>query len=106
MHKTNVYITIDTECREERWINGKFQPAAGYDLRVWGNLKNQVRSLGIGLIMETLELYGFKATFFLDPFGVDFFGLEKLKVICGELLSRGHDIQLHAHPIQKKPDWN
>jgi hypothetical protein len=103
--KTRVYLTVDVECREERNINGRLQPLAGYDLRMWGRFSNQSRDLGIGLIMREYDTYGFKATFYVDPFGALFFGMDGLKEVCDEIRNRGHDLQLHAHPIQRVADY-
>lgn len=100
-----VYLTIDTECREERLINGKLLPAAGYDMRVWGNFANQTRELGISLIMDEFEACGLRGSFYVDPFGGEYFGLDELKRICETILERGHDVQLHAHPVQQVADW-
>ncbi len=102
---THVYLTIDTECREERRAGERFLPVAGYDLRVWGRFANQQRELGIDLLMRELEACGLRGTFYVDPFGGDFFGLDELKRVCEEILARGHDVQLHAHPRQQEPDW-
>lgn len=103
--KTRVYITVDVECREERQFGDRLQPFAGYDLRMWGRFVNQPIDLGIGLIMRELDRYGFKATFYVDPFGSLFFGAEGLAEVCGEIRRRGHDTQLHTHPIQRSADW-
>jgi hypothetical protein len=102
---TRVYITIDTECREERHIGGNVQPMAGYDLRIWGRFVNQQRELGIRMLMDQFEKNGFRATFYLDPFGSYTFGKEGLRQVCSELHGRGHDVQLHAHPIQRQADF-
>jgi len=101
----HVYLTIDTECREERLPGGRFLPAAGYDMRVWGRFSNQKRELGIPLIMDELEACGLKGSFYVDPFGGAFFGLKELGRVCESILSRGHDVQLHAHPAQQFADW-
>jgi hypothetical protein len=103
--KTRVYITVDVECREERKIGDKVQPFAGYDLRMWGRFSNQPKDLGIGLIMRELDRFGFKATFYVDPFGSVFFGADGLAEVCREIRGRGHDTQLHTHPIQRVADW-
>ncbi|HBS25758.1 MAG TPA: hypothetical protein DD827_01305 [Gammaproteobacteria bacterium] len=101
-----VYITIDTECREERLDkHGDLIPAAGYDTRVWGRFENSPNELGIPLIMNTLEANGFKGCFFVDPFGSHSFGRYGLQEVCGNILARGHDVQLHAHPRQRVADW-
>ena len=100
-----IYLTIDTECREERLVDGRLQPAAGYDLRVWGRFGNQARELGIPLIMDEFEAHGLRGSFYVDPFGAEFFGRDELKQVCHAILKRGHDVQLHAHPVQQEADW-
>ncbi|MBW2733142.1 MAG: hypothetical protein JRH20_12185 [Deltaproteobacteria bacterium] len=104
--KTRVYLTIDTECREERPLPAGLQPLAGYDARIWGRFVNQRRELGIRLLMHHFEAAGLRATFYLDPFSSLHFGAEGLAEIVGEIRQRGHDVQLHAHPVQRHPDWH
>lgn len=101
--RTRVFITIDVECAEERLIRGRIQPPLGYDLRVWGQFANHTRGLGIGLIMDELDACGHKATFFVEPFGSHYFGLEGLAAVAQGIRGRGHDVQLHAHPMQRQP---
>jgi hypothetical protein len=104
--KTRVYLTVDIECAEERpRKDGSIQPPLGYDLRIWGRFRNQPRDLGIGLIMDTVERYGFRATFFTEALGAAFFGEDGLREVCGAILERGHDVQLHCHPTQRRPEW-
>lgn len=102
---TAVHLTIDTECREERIVGANLTPAAGYDLRVWGHFANQTDPLGIEFIMSELERYGFRATFYIDPFGSVSFGKSALAHVIQTIISRGHDVQLHAHPRQKQARW-
>jgi hypothetical protein len=104
-HKTRVYITVDVECAEERKVRGVTQPPQGYDLRVWGRFRNQKQELGIDLIMRELEAHGHRATFFLEPLGSSHFGIEGLREVCATMRGRGHDVQLHLHPIQKQINW-
>ncbi|MFH1129970.1 MAG: hypothetical protein V1754_01460 [Pseudomonadota bacterium] len=103
--KTRIHVTVDVECREERLVGGVLQPLAGYGLRVWGRFSNQSHDLGIGLIMREMDAYGFKATFYVDPFGSLYFGASGLTDLCHEIKERGHDLQMHAHPIQRVADW-
>ena len=95
--KTRVYITIDTECAEER---GASAPALGWGPRVWGRFANQPRALGIELIMDELERYGHAGTFFVEALGSAYFGEAGLAEVVHALVSRGHDVQLHTHPRQ------
>lgn len=103
--RTRVYLTIDVECAEERVVRGVRAPPLGYDLRVWGRFDNQRRELGIGAIMNELEAHGARATFFVEPFGSSFFGRTAFRDVCDAIRGRGHDIQLHAHPIQQNPGY-
>jgi hypothetical protein len=101
--KTRVYITVDVECAEERLVRGKLQPPLGYDLRVWGRFANHDEELGVPLIMRELEAEGLRGTFFVEPFGARFFGVDGLAAVCRAMRARGHDVQLHAHPMQQRP---
>lgn len=102
---TSVYITIDTECTEERLIQGRVRPPLGYELMMWGRFRNQERDLGIGLIMEELERFGFHGTFFVESLCAEVFGLDGLAMVCQTIRSRGHDVQLHLHPNMRRPEW-
>ncbi len=101
--KTRVYITVDTECAEERIVRGALQPPLGYDLRVWGRFANHEEELGVPLIMRELEAAGLRGTFFVEPLGARFFGVDGLAAVCRAIRARGHDVQLHAHPMQQRP---
>ena len=105
MAKTRVYITVDVECREQRHVGWGILPPAGYDLRIWGRFRNQGRELGIRLIMDELDRYAFASTMYLDPFGSLHFGREPFREVCEEIRSHGHDLQVHAHPIQREACW-
>jgi hypothetical protein len=102
---TRVYLTVDVECREERRMRGRVLAAAGYDLRVFCRFANQSQEFGIGFIASELERYRFPGTFFVEPLGSGHFGADGLAEACRTLLDRGHDVQLHAHPIQAQPLW-
>jgi hypothetical protein len=101
MARTRVYLTVDVEGAEERDIGGRLLPAQDYDVRVWGRFRNQRQDLGIGLIMRELEAHGLRATFFTEVLGSETFGIDGLREIIAEIRARGHDVQLHAHPIQR-----
>jgi hypothetical protein len=104
--KTRVYFTVDVECAEERVRGSRVQPAMGYDLRVWGRFRNQARELGLRPLLDRLEAHGCRGTFFMEPLGARHFGQENLAETCGELRRRGHDVQLHLHPVQRDPRWH
>jgi len=101
MSRVRVYITIDTECAEERGT----APPLGWDVRVWGRFANQRRALGIELIMDELERYDLRGTFFNEALGSTYFGEAGLAEVCRAMVVRGHDVQLHTHPIQMVANW-
>jgi hypothetical protein len=101
MEPTRVYLTVDTECAEERVESERPIPPQGYELRVWGRFRNRSDALGITLFDHVLAENGLKATFFVEALGSYFFGLDGLREVCTYLKGRGHDVQLHAHPIQR-----
>ena len=103
--KTRVYITTDVECAEERNIGTRRVPTQGYDIRVWGRFRNQKRDLGIGLLMRELEAEGLAGTFYTEVFGSQHFGADRFAEVVGAMCERGHDVQLHTHPIQRVADW-
>jgi hypothetical protein len=105
-NKTRVHLTIDVECAEERTGGRAFEPARGYELRVWGRLRNQPDELGLPLITGELARAGLPATFFVEPFGSSYFGEAGLTEICAFLREGGHDVQVHAHPVQRCIDWH
>jgi hypothetical protein len=84
-------------------VRGKLQPPLGYDLRVWGRFANQNEELGVPLIMRELEAEGLQGTFFVEPLGARYFGVDGLAAVCRAIRARGHDVQLHAHPMQQRP---
>ena len=105
MDRTRVYVTIDTECAEERVVRGRALPPQGYEARVWCRFRNRRDDLGVGLIARELEAYGHRGTFFVEALGAPFFGVEGLREVCTFLRGRGHDVQLHTHPIQKNAGY-
>ncbi len=99
--RTRVYFTVDVECAEQRKLGARVQDAMGYDLRVWGRFTNQDEELGVPLIMSELEAHGARGTFFTEALGAHYFGKTGLREVCESMLERGHDVQLHVHPVQR-----
>gem|GEM_PF-4839085 len=67
--------------------------------RAWGpDVKGrwQGKDYGLPLIIETLDRFGLKGTFFVNPFAPKGFESEAAATIR-YILSKGHDIQLHPH---------
>ena len=105
MKPTCVYLTIDTECTEERLIRGRIRPPLGYDLMMWGRFRNQSRPLGVELLLGELRAHRMAATFFVEALCTEVFGRDGLAEVCAALLREGQDIQLHLHPNLRRPEW-
>ncbi len=103
--RTRVYFTVDVECAEERLGPEGIRPPLGWDERVFGRFANQREELGIDLIMRELDSCGLKGTFFLEALGAAYFGEEGLRDVVQALRGRGHDVQLHTHPVQRRADF-
>lgn len=101
-----MYLTVDVECAEERVRSDGVQPWLGYDLRIWGRLRNQPEELGVPFLLRELARAGLQATFFLEALGPRFFGESDFRALCRTLTAAGQDVQLHVHPIQRRPDWH
>jgi len=96
--RTKVYFTVDTETSMGgAWRNEG--PPLALDLPVYG--RNGSHDYGVPLIMAILEEYGFRATFFTEVFCSYFVGREPLKELVQYIESRGHDVQLHLHPVYR-----
>jgi len=91
---TEVFITIDTEL------------ASGLHRRGASLADNLDRSIharcaegdfGLSFQAKRLEEAELKGVFFIDPMPALIFGTDFLKPIVGEVLARGHEVQLHLH---------
>jgi hypothetical protein len=93
----NVYITVDTECSlGGAWENPEWKPV-GPDRAVLGRVGS--RLYGIPLIMDILEEHGLRATFFTEVLVRDLLVKSELADAYAPILQRGHDAQLHLHPV-------
>jgi hypothetical protein len=96
--KLRVYFTVDTETSlGAAWRNAG--PPLPLTQTVFGRIGD--RSFGINLIMDILERYGFAATFFIEVLCSHFVGMEALGEVFTAIQSRGHDAQLHLHPVYR-----
>ncbi len=97
--KTRVYFTIDTETSMGgAWRNPSFAP-----LPVTRTIFGQIgsRTYGVPFIMDILEEYGFAGTFFVEVFCSYLLGFEEVAKVFHAIESRGHDVQLHLHPVYR-----
>lgn len=97
--RVRVYITVDTETSMGgAWKNREYAPLP-LDRPVLGKCGD--RFLGIPLIMDILESFGFRATFFTEVFCAYAVGDKPLAGVFDLILKRGHDPQLHLHPTYR-----
>lgn len=93
----NVYITVDTECSlGGAWENPDWRPV-GPERAVLGRIGSQL--YGIPLIMDILEEHGLRGTFFTEVLVRELLGESELTEAYAPILQRGHDAQLHLHPV-------
>jgi hypothetical protein len=96
--KLRVYFTVDTETSlGAAWRNAG--PPLPLTRTVFG--RHRDREFGITLIMDILERHGFAATFFIEVLCSHFVGMEALGEVFTAIRSRGHDAQLHLHPVYR-----
>jgi len=84
-----VMITVDTEAQPPR------QSEDHVDRLIYGKFGDE--ELGIGHMMDVADKYSKKITFFVDIVAERVYPGE-IKEVCKDIIDRGHDVQLHAHP--------
>ena len=95
----NVLITVDTECSlGGAWRGPDFVPV-GADRAVLGKVGNT--SYGTPLIMDILETNGLRGVFFLEMFAGRVVDELQLWDAYRSIVQRGHDVQLHLHPVYR-----
>lgn len=104
--KTRVHITVDTEFN----IAGAFSDAV--NCRPVGPqsvyCRTNEQSHGLGYLLDTLNRFGHKGTFFVEALNTIYFGDEPMGGIAKSLHASGHDVQLHLHPCWtyfRHEDW-
>lgn len=102
---THVAVTFDIEFD----INGTFAAPQRRTPRGAISLTGQSgQPSGLPVILDTLDRHGVRATFFVEALQTSWFGPEEMGGIVEILNARGHDIQLHLHPVWlifDNPDW-
>ena len=95
--KSRVYFTVDTETSMGgAWRNSAAGPLP-LDLSVFGALGS--KQFGIPLLMDILDRHGFRGTFFTELFCGYVLGFQEIERVLSYILRRGHDAQLHLHPV-------
>jgi hypothetical protein len=96
IRKTKVYLTVDVETSMGgAWQNARLRPVP-VEKRVF--CETGGRGFGLPLMVEELQRYGFRATFFVEVFCSCCLGKDALRPVFDYLLLRDQDVQLHTHP--------
>jgi hypothetical protein len=96
--RLRIYFTIDTETS----IGGAWQnagPPLPLGPTVFGEAGG--KQYGVTLIMDILEQHGFAGTFFTEVFCSYHLGMDAVAKAFACIQKRGHDIQLHLHPVHR-----
>ena len=92
-----VYVTIDTECSMGGAWESPTRAPVTPDRAILG--ARGLCRYGVPLIMDLLEEHGLRGTFFVEVFAGAVVGNALLSDAYREILARGHDVQLHLHPV-------
>ena len=105
--KTLLLLTVDTEASLSGAPAGARPPGEGGtragarrippEVRVYGRVGGG--TYGIERMMDCCEQRGFRATFFVNTLEALHYGEDHMRAVCSAVLGRGHDAQLHVHPI-------
>lgn len=87
--KTLVFITIDVESYN----------AGAPETQIWGELPAEPERWGITRIMDILDRHGARGTFYLTPYESAKHGESLLAEAAKTVIDKGHDLQLHTHPL-------
>ena len=93
----DVYLTIDTECSMGGAWNSPGVEPVGPERAILG--RTGPHRYGAPLIMDILEAHRLRGVFFVETFASGVVGDEPLAGPYREILARGHDVQLHLHPV-------
>ena len=80
------------------WRNPDYAPLP-LDSTIFGKLNSEY--YGIPLLMDILDEHGFRATFFTEVFCGYNVGFDDVERVFRCINDRGHDAQLHLHPVQR-----
>jgi peptidoglycan/xylan/chitin deacetylase (PgdA/CDA1 family) len=93
----DVYLTVDTECSMGGAWDSPTREPVGPDRAILG--RTGPHRYGTPLIMDLLEEHALRATFFVEVFAGAVVGDAALAGAYREIIRRGHDAQLHLHPV-------
>lgn len=87
-------FTVDTEVNIR--LMRKPDLSKGVDDQIFCRING--KEYGINYIMDLLDAFKMKGTFFIDILMEYQFGRESLELVIDAIKKRGHDTQLHVHP--------
>jgi peptidoglycan/xylan/chitin deacetylase (PgdA/CDA1 family) len=93
----DVYLTIDAECSMGGAWNSPGTEPVPPERAILG--RAGPHRYGTPLIMDILEAHGLRGVFFAETFASEVVGDGPLAHAYQEILARGHDVQLHLHPV-------
>jgi hypothetical protein len=93
----NVFITIDTECSMGGALDDSHSQPVSPERSVVGRIGSCY--YGTPLIMDILERNGLRGTFFIEVLASHVVNQQQMADAYGEIVARGHDVQLHLHPV-------
>jgi hypothetical protein len=92
----DVLLTFDVEVWCNNWKELDERFPASYQRYVYGSSRKG--NFALPYILDTLNRYGLKGVFFVEPMFARRFGIEYLRTIVEMLKACGQEIQLHLHP--------
>jgi hypothetical protein len=98
-HKTRVLITVDTEFRLGGSLQQSGKSPVPADRIIYCRFGG--KEYGINWIMDTLEQHGLKGVFFVETESRFCFGEKLLASIVENICRRGHEVQVHCHPVYR-----
>lgn len=101
---TDVVISIDLEFD----LNNAFADPDASPVGRASVRSPQHPGLGLDAILDPLEQHGLRGVFFVEVANTIYFGPDEMGAIARELHERGHDLQLHVHPVWRlfaNHDW-
>jgi len=79
MPRINVFITVDTEHSIGGAFRDKNLKPVGNEKRIWGKIGE--KSFGIPLMMDIVETFDIRLTFFVEVLNKHYFGEDETKKV-------------------------
>lgn len=93
----NVFLTVDTECSMGGALGDSKKRPVDPEKSILGRIDR--KHYGTPAIMHLLEQNALRGTFFLEVLASRVVNRQQMADAYGEILARGHDVQLHLHPV-------